>query len=101
MGQDLSRSGSEVLDFQDSETSDSDDSEDEYSSSGEDSKENSPGSKPVHHEKRYRRSAEFIKVNQRPMMEMKPGSNVWYQARIVKERPLEVLVTFPGQSSCL
>jgi len=43
-----------------------------------------------------RKDPNFIKVNSRPMMEMEDSSNVWYQARILKERATELLVTFPG-----
>jgi len=47
-------------------------------------------------EKAKQKDPDFIKMNSRPMMEMKGGSNVWFQARIVKEKAAEVLVTFPG-----
>jgi len=43
-----------------------------------------------------RKSSDFIRVPRRPMMELVPNSNVWYQARIIKERATELLVTFPG-----
>lgn len=36
----------------------------------------------------------------KPMMEMEAGSNVWYQASIVRETANEIRVLFPGTESC-
>ncbi len=35
-------------------------------------------------------------VPPRPMMELRAGANVWYQAYIIKESANEVKVRFPG-----
>lgn len=39
---------------------------------------------------------EFSDKIQRPMMEMKAGSNVWYQAHIQDSNRKKLLVLFPG-----
>ncbi|XP_075263533.1 uncharacterized protein LOC142355164 isoform X2 [Convolutriloba macropyga] len=93
--QDTSPSVSERWDSGDSTESSSTDESDHSDEPSGTSGENKLSRRRARRRKHVR-PANFIRINQRPMMEMKPGSNIWFQARIVKERATEVLITFPG-----
>mmetsp|Transcript_4614 Transcript_4614/g.12852 ORF Transcript_4614/g.12852 Transcript_4614/m.12852 type:complete len:676 (-) Transcript_4614:68-2095(-) len=92
--EDVSPSASEGWDTDDSTETSGDGSENSGAPSCESRGDKLPRARVRH--RKHSRPANFIRVNQRPMMEMKPGSNVWFQARIVKERATEILITFPG-----